>query len=173
MAAVFPSINYSILTMIQQADSELAPVIPSSWDSYSSISLFPWVYGSLVPCFQATEGSKGNEMSFQWLETQDDSFFDASRLLLSWIAFSDEASSYAEGAPVARNWLKSAFSQQPDRIWRPQCNSPQEINLDSNHRRLEVDLFPSWTFRWDSVMVDTLILALWEALKQKTQLSYA
>lgn len=41
MAAVFPSINYSILTMIQQADSELAPVIPSSWDSYSSISLFP------------------------------------------------------------------------------------------------------------------------------------
>lgn len=41
-------------------------------------------------------------MLFQLLETQDDSFFDASRLLLSWIAFSDEASSYAEEAHVAR-----------------------------------------------------------------------
>lgn len=28
MAAVFPSINYSSLTMIQQADSELAPDDP-------------------------------------------------------------------------------------------------------------------------------------------------
>lgn len=144
-------------------------MISASWFSCTWVILSLQGQVGLQTCFQTKECSKGDELSFPWLQriaayvlVAESLFFLDGELAWNMLSYS----SY-----MARNWPLLLVNSQPGRD--PPSSGPQRTELCQQPLGHGGRSLPSQVFGWDPSPANILTADLWETMKQSSQLRHA